>query len=87
MAEGLLKKDDQAQAVHPHVVVEVTIAFFHLRSGRCLMELLQTWDPVCNACFYHAQDMKPARSFCAEEKKVPYISHCLKQNPLHGVVC
>ncbi len=42
MAEGLLKKDDQAQAVHPHIVVKVTIAFFHLRSYTCLVEVMQT---------------------------------------------
>lgn len=27
---------------------------------------MQNWDSVCNACFYHAQDMLPARSFCAD---------------------
>ncbi len=55
MAEELVEKDDQAQAVHPHILVEVTIAFFHLRSGIWLVDLMQTWDSVCNACFYHAQ--------------------------------
>ena len=55
MAEELVEKDDQAQAVHPHIVVAVIIAFFHLRGGTCLVDLMQTWDSVCNACFYHAQ--------------------------------
>ena len=51
MAEELVKKDDQAQAVHPHILVEVTIAFFHLHSGTCLVDLMKTWDSVCNAGF------------------------------------
>ena len=55
MAEDFVEKDDQAQAVHPHKVVEVIIVFFHLRSGTCLVDLMQTWDSVSNACFYHAQ--------------------------------
>jgi len=86
MAEELVKEDDQAQAVHPHIVVEVTIAFFHLRSDTCLVDLMQTWHSMCNACLYHAQGMMPARSICTEEIQVPYISHCLKHKPLHGVV-
>ena len=55
MAEEFVEKDGQAQAVHPHIVVDVIIAFFHLRGGTCLVDLMQTWDSVCNACFYHAQ--------------------------------
>ncbi len=55
MAEELVEKDDQAQAVHPHILVEVLIVFLHLRSGTCLVDLMQTWDSVCNACFLHAQ--------------------------------
>jgi hypothetical protein len=51
MAEELVNKDDQAQAVHPHILVEVTIAFLHLHSGTCLVNLMQTLDSVCNACF------------------------------------
>ena len=56
--EGLAGRatfERQAQAVHPHIVVDVIIAFFHLRGGTCLVDLMQTWDSVCNACFYHAQ--------------------------------
>ena len=42
MAEEFKEKDDQAQAVHPHKVVEVFIVFLHLRSGTCLVDLMQT---------------------------------------------
>ena len=38
----LKEKDDQARAVHPPKVVEVFIVFLHLRSGTCLVDLMQT---------------------------------------------
>ncbi len=44
MAEELVEKDDQAEAVHPHILVQVILVLLHLRSGTCLVDLMQTWD-------------------------------------------